>query len=327
MAIEKCGLNLNADQRELRSHGTLEFPCAGYREYHTDQAEDGVPWHWHDELEAVYIVAGQFRVQVPGQSYTMRPGDFLLINTGVLHSAAAEPFCELYCMVFSAQLIAGRSDSVFAKKYLGPLLGCAAFRAYRFDPAAQADLIGGFAAAFLALERDDPGFEFAVRSNLSALCLALYKQLAPQFAAPQTEPRPDDLRVRKMMHYIQTNYAAPLTLAQIAREANIGERECMRCFQRTIQLSPMQYLLKYRILQGADRLLASPTENVSEIAAACGFDSPSNFSKLFRRYFGATPRAYRDGRKQAAAVPSSVKPAQQARPASALSFAAADAEL
>ena len=46
-------------------------------------------------------------------------------------------------------------------------------------------------------------------------------------------------------------------------------------------------------LRSAEALRGDPSASVAEIAASCGFDSPSNFSRLFRRYYGCTPRAYR----------------------------------
>lgn len=96
-----------------------------------------------------------------------------------------------------------------------------------------------------------------------------------------------------MLDYIHHHFEEDLTLREIARAADIGERECLRCFQRTIQLSPMQYLLKYRIMRGADLLLQNPSDSISEIASLCGFDSPSNFAKMFKRFYSTTPREYR----------------------------------
>ena len=54
----------------------------------------------------------------------------------------------------------------------------------------------------------------------------------------------------------------------------------------------MQYLLKYRVQRGAEFLRERPG-TVAQAAAACGFDSPSNFSKMFRRFYGLSPREYR----------------------------------
>ena len=36
-----------------------------------------------------------------------------------------------------------------------------------------------------------------------------------------------------------------------------------------------------------------PDESIAQVAAACGFDSPSNFSQQFRRFYRCTPREYR----------------------------------
>ena len=105
----------------------------------------------------------------------------------------------------------------------------------------------------------------------------------------------DAERLRHMLELIQKEFAEPLHLSQIARAANIGERECLRCFQRTIGISPLQYLLRYRVSQAA-LLLRETTLPVAEIGMRCGFDSPSHFAQTFRKYFSITPSAYRKGR-------------------------------
>ena len=46
-------------------------------------------------------------------------------------------------------------------------------------------------------------------------------------------------------------------------------------------------------MQGAEMLLANPSGRISEIATHCGFDSASNFAKMFKRFYNCTPREYR----------------------------------
>ncbi len=296
MGLQVCGLNLNAAQRELLPHGTPEFPCAGYAERHTDQPGDAIPWHWHTEWEIIHISAGALQVRIPAAVYPLSAGDCIVINAGVPHSAAAQPLCELHALVFSPLLLTGSESSVFAKKYLTPLAGCRAFRAIPLDRAANRREIDGFALAFDALARDIPGFEFTVREKLSALCYALYLRLESSLADGAAPAGQDDLRIQKMLALIHSKYDGELTLAEIAKSADIGERECLRCFGRTIGLSPMQYLLKYRVTRGAEALIQNPAASVSDVAAACGFDSPSYFSEVFRRFYKRAPREYRSSR-------------------------------
>lgn len=122
----------------------------------------------------------------------------------------------------------------------------------------------------------------------------LYQQFEQEFATGDMRLNQDNLRIRKMLDYIHNNFSEDLTLVDIAKVSDIGERECLRCFQRTIQFSPIQYLLKYRIMQGADFLLKNPTDSISEISSLCGFGNPSNFSKVFKRFYNCTPREYRN---------------------------------
>lgn len=115
----------------------------------------------------------------------------------------------------------------------------------------------------------------------------------PQTDTQNVPPSQDNLRIRKMLAYIHKNFADDISLSEISSAAGISERESLRCFKKTIQLSPIQYLLKYRIMQGAEMLRKHPADSISEIATLCGFDSPSNFAKIFKRFYNCTPREYR----------------------------------
>ena len=302
MALQECGLNLNRVSRELQPHGSLEFPCAGYASHHTDRPDDGIPWHWHEEMEPVYIQDGQMILRTPASSIVLREGDLAAVNSNVLHHAAAAPEGTLRSLVFSPALITGDSNSAFAKKYMKPLISCSSFTGYQIAPDDRERIAGWFRCAFEALAGDHAGFEFTVRENLSRICFFLCQQFQSQFDREAPLLHQDDLRIKKMLDYVHRNFAGELALPEIAKAADVSERECLRCFQKTLQTSPMQYLLKYRIMQGAELLLTNHTDSISDIAVRCGFDSPSNFAKQFKRFYLVTPREYRKLHREAPAV-------------------------
>jgi AraC-like DNA-binding protein len=121
----------------------------------------------------------------------------------------------------------------------------------------------------------------------------MYRQFLPKPEDHHAKPDQDQLRIRKMLAFIHDHFAENILLSDIAASVNIGERECLRCFQRVIQVSPMQYLLKYRVMQGASLLLRSGSDSITNIARYCGFENPSYFTLMFKRYFKITPREYR----------------------------------
>ena len=294
MALQECGLNRNKALKELQPHGKLEFPCAGYSSHYTEKQEDIIPWHWHEEIEIIYIEHGKMIIKTPSKTFFLNSGDCIVINTNILHYAVAAPECKLRSLVFSPTLITGNDDLAFAKKYVQPLLSCPSFSSYYVDGRTNENIACWFNCAFEALAGDSDGFEFVVRENLSRICLFLHKEFETQIDTQSMPQSQDSFRIRKMLAYIHKNFADNLSLADISKEANISERECLRCFQKTIQLSPIQYLIKYRVMQGAEMLLKNPVSSISEIAAFCGFGSQSSFAKMFKRFYSCTPREYRN---------------------------------
>ncbi len=294
MALQKCELNLNKVSKELRPHGSLEFPCAGYSSLYTERQEDIIPWHWHEEMEMIYIEKGQMKLKIPSDSFLLEEGDCIIFNSNILHYGAAVLECKLHSLVFSPTLIVGNEDLVFAKKYIQPLLNCNNFSHYLIKAGDHKTITDWFHHAFEALAQDRYGYEFTVRENLSRICLFLCGKFHPQTDMANAPLNQDNLRLRKMLAFIHKNFADDISLSEISGAADISERESLRCFKKTIQLSPIQYLLKYRIMQGAEALLGNPADSISEIATLCGFDSPSNFARTFKRFYNCTPREYRN---------------------------------
>lgn len=293
MSLQECALNINHSQKELHPHGTLEFPCAGYASTYTNAPGSIVPWHWHEELEIVYIKKGTLKLQIPSTTYIMNAGDCAVINTNILHYAVAIDYCELHSLVFSTFIITGSISSAFYQKYMQPLLSCSSFTCIAFE-AQHSDIAQYFCKAFESLRTDAFGYEFTVREELSRICLYLYNHFSNElFTAKQTQNL-DSIRIEKMIDFMQNHYKEDITLSHIAESADVGERECLRCFKRTIGQSPIQYLLKYRLMQGANLLLTFPALSISEIANACGFDHPSYFSKMFKQFYNYSPKEYRN---------------------------------
>lgn len=293
MALQQCGLNLNRVSKELQPHGSLEFPCAGYSSHHTGKPEDIIPWHWHEEIEIVRIEEGKAKLKTPASSFLLGEGQVAVINSNVLHYAEAVPECTLHSLVFSPSLITGGNESAFAKKYILPLLSCRFLTGYQIESDFNQMASDWFVCAFDALENESRGFEFTVRENLSHICFYLYETFESQLNVQSAVSDQDNIRIQKMLNFLHKNFADNLSLREIADAADISERECLRCFQKMLQISPVQYLLKYRVMQGAAMLLANPAGSISETASYCGFDSPSHFAKMFKRFYNCTPREYR----------------------------------
>ena len=284
MPLDDCGRVVDRSSRELKPHGTPGFPCAGYDSCYTGP-EDAVPWHWHVEIEVIRVVRGQLRVQVPGRMVCLEAGEGVFLSANLLHRVEAARECHIHALVFHPRLVTGGEDTVFYRKYLGPLLGLAAVQ----EVALNQEEAAWVESAFDQMAGEGEGWEFDVREELSKLCLSLGKRL---LTGAESTPSRDAARLQEMLEYIHMNYGEKLTLAQVARSVNISTRECLRCFERMAGMPPMQYLSSYRVARAAE-LLRQSDAAIAQIGADCGFDSPSRFAQVFKRHYQVTPRAYR----------------------------------
>jgi len=287
----------SANHRELITHGSLEFPCGRYFTIlHIDSHKQYVEWHWHEELEIVCIEKGDLEVHIPGQTIPLKKGDCMLLNANVLHEMTTSYTCELVSLVFHPTLIAGSKDALFYQKYLRPFIKAPniPFLLWQNHKENTIFIREYFYTAYNHMKNKvGIGFEFFVREYLTKIMIHSLRQVDSSETENSSLKNISSVRIMNMLDYIHTHYATPLTLKMIANVGNVGERECLRCFSRTLQTSPMQYVLRYRVSRGAIMLKENDL-SINEIATLCGFDSPSYFSQLFKRYYLCSPREYRE---------------------------------
>jgi len=80
----------------------------------------------------------------------------------------------------------------------------------------------------------------------------------------------------------------PLSPSILAKQAGLSTRQLERLFRRYLDRSPKRYYLELR-LKKARSLLLQTEMSVINVALACGFSSPSHFSKCYRAFYGRTP--------------------------------------
>jgi AraC-like DNA-binding protein len=95
-------------------------------------------------------------------------------------------------------------------------------------------------------------------------------------------------RIARVLKHIHTEYASPLSAEDLARKAGMSVSAFHHSFKLVTASSPLQYLKRIR-LDHARRLMAHDGYNAGSAARAVGYESPSQFSREFKRLFGVTP--------------------------------------
>lgn len=99
--------------------------------------------------------------------------------------------------------------------------------------------------------------------------------------------------VRTAATYICEHYQQEIDLQAVADSVNLSLSRFTHVFTDTIGVSPYRYLMNLRIAR-AKELLECSTLRVGEIAETVGFSDPLYFSRIFKKYSGMSPRAYRE---------------------------------
>lgn len=294
MSLQRLGVRTNNESMQLEAHGINEFPCAAYEINTANNQNYIVDLHWHEEFEIIYCAKGTLNLRIPSKTYVIEQNDIAILNTNVMHYIICSNDAILQSFVFNSKLITGTSNSSFAKKYIVPLMNCKTFDCYIYHEK-NIDL---FREAFYSIKDESFAYEFIVRDNLSQILLDLYTQFENKFDSIPSTLNTNTQRIRTMISFIKTNYASPLDVRQISDTVNISQRECLRCFKKTLQISPIQYLIRYRIIKSAELLVDNPTKNIDQIGYECGFETPSYYTQLFKRYYNCTPTEFRNNQRK-----------------------------
>lgn len=95
-------------------------------------------------------------------------------------------------------------------------------------------------------------------------------------------------RIGKALQHIHAHYAEPLTLGQLAKETGMSVPTFHLHFKAITQLAPMQYVKSVRLHQGR-MLMVRQQLTAAAAGYAVGYESPSQFSREFKRLFGLPP--------------------------------------
>ncbi|MEY4780009.1 MAG: hypothetical protein RLZZ607_1322 [Pseudomonadota bacterium] len=107
-------------------------------------------------------------------------------------------------------------------------------------------------------------------------------------------------KLSQVIQMMEGNIEDPMSPADLAEEVGMSTRQLERLFRRYLNRSPKRYYMELR-LQKARNLLMQTDMSVINVALACGFASPSHFSKCYRSHYNTTP--YRERGTQGTPTP------------------------
>ncbi|TWT37634.1 Xylose operon regulatory protein [Posidoniimonas corsicana] len=103
----------------------------------------------------------------------------------------------------------------------------------------------------------------------------------------------EDPRMKKVLEYLLTNVAEPITIDELAEHADVSRRWLEYAFRDALGETPYHYLQRQRLILAKQLLRDDPTSPVYRIAQRTGFSSVKQLSNAFQKAYGVTPGEYR----------------------------------
>jgi AraC-like DNA-binding protein len=258
-----------------------------------------VAFHKHNFGEIVFIISGSGVHITEEDEYPLKPGDVFVINGAQAHgftklknlhlinivychdkfNALREEFNGLpgFNVLFDLEPTLRKSHGFKSKLHL------------------NSSQINEITALLKLLEKEYnnklPWNKMAAESIFKMIVIKICRDYC-HLDAPKTDIL---FKIEKSLNFMKRNFVNPITLRQLAKEADMSIPVYRRIFKEITGLPPINFLLRLRIAEAA-RLLAEENLKVNEAAIKAGFNNQSYFVRTFKKVFGTTPKNYAKGK-------------------------------
>jgi len=253
--------------------------------------------HTHHFSELVIVLQGSGLHISPAGSYTIAAGDVFVLHGNQAHGYQDTAELELVNILFRVDELAIPLLDVtslpgwHALFTLEPLFRERdSFESRLRLTADQLQIISDL------LRRLIHEHESAIAGNtLASLAyfILIVVELSRYYSHIEDPSAQQLLRLGRVIGHIQENYAEQFTLDDLAQVGYMSRRTLTREFKRTMNCSPIEYLIRLRINRAID-LLRRSNASITDIACRVGFQDSSYFARQFRAIVGYSPRQFRE---------------------------------
>lgn len=239
--------------------------------------------HFHPEIEIIFLIEGQAKVNIKDMTYCLEKEDIILINSGVMHDLKCEEYAIAGIVRFSYSVVTGvleNGNAVFLCNSVAD-----SKRSYKEPRNIFHNLVYQY-----------------IRQSHKTLCrqhslmFELLDCLIENYQMPENSEEikidEGDVRLQQIFQYISNHFRTGISLADLADELYVSTSTLSRFFKKQTGIYFADYVNQMKCRYAIQNLLYT-NNNITKIAVDAGFSNPSAFNKIFREIYGMTPSEYR----------------------------------
>jgi len=252
-------------------------------------------WHYHPEIEIVFVNEGTGKLQIGSHMSFYTNGTLMLIGSNLPHcgftdnhtgnksetiiqmspSFLGDSFFNIPEMVGIKNMLEQAKKGIVyhgdAKRKIGALIE----RLAALDPF---DRLLGIFKILKEMQQTEE-----------------YTMLNAKGFIIET-PLQDNNRINMIFNFVQKEFTRPIPLEEIAEKVSMSVPGFCRYFKKITGKTFIQFVNKYRLVHAA-KLLHEKQMSITDVCYESGFSNFSHFNKLFKQFSGKTPSMYRNEMK------------------------------
>lgn len=242
--------------------------------------------HWHNNIEVLMITGDRTEFSINGEIIKPSIGDIILVDAFDIHSIGVEN--AHYAMLIDVSQL----ESIGGNLHIFPFE--TSNKWIKFEGGHE--LVRSHIEEHILNIRDylndeDTINRLAIYGQIYLLLDSIYKYTSSLEENNYSSLNNKNI-LKKVFKFIEQNFTESILLSDIAQVAGFNESYFCRFFKSKTGRTFTDYLNEYRS-QVAKRRIENTDDSITKIALESGFSSTSYFSRIFKKYFEMSPRAYR----------------------------------
>ena len=263
-----------------------------YQKFDAERPNNNLVWHYHPEIELVFVNGGNGKRQIGSHVSYYTGGDLILIGSNLPHCG------------FTDECTGNTSESVVQMKpdFLGAdFVELPEMKHIRrlFEKAKGGIAFGDTAKRRIGEKIEILEYQSDFQRLLSILNILNelgqsedYQILNADHLSMETQTKEND-RINAIFNHVKTHYREPIALEDMADLTHMTVPSFCRYFKKVTHKTFVQFVNEYRLVH-ASNLLAENRLSITEICYESGFNNISHFNKSFREFTGMRPSEYRN---------------------------------
>ncbi len=274
-------------EKELKKNNQEKILSAKFeRVFYIDEEyheKHPVLYHKHEDFaEIIYVMEGHGSYRVDNRMYDLKPGNVVIIDQNVWHGE--EPFLNEQNITYTCAMKfyenGNRLDALLKKNNRAVL---------EFTPGSAIEKL---ITALYELQLKPEASEYLCDNICTCILNVVYdRALKTQRQEERSDNKNDEL-IRIITEYLDEHYMEPITLEALGKKFGLSHYYLAHIFKNETGVSPMKYIMHRKIGEVQSKLMNTDM-SISQIGESLGFSSCCHLSAVFKKYFGISPKTFR----------------------------------